>query len=76
MGAQEQKTQMDEKGTEENYAPTLLRAMITLYFMGAFLALFTAQILAEWLQQERRQALASYRKNFQRVENIFPKFKL
>lgn len=50
--------------------------MIALTFTAAGMALFTAQIVLEWLAIHRRSAVQTYRESFQRTENIYKPFQL
>lgn len=49
--------------------------MIALYFTAAGMALYSGQIVLEWLAIHRRYA-KSAAESFGRVENIYPKFSL
>lgn len=52
--------------------PSLL---IGLTFALVFMAYFTARVIVEWLSEESRAANKSYRTHFQRVENVYPKYR-
>ena len=50
--------------------------MILLSTMTLGLTLLTFQVTVEWIREQRREFLHSYRTHFQRVEMVYPKFKL
>jgi hypothetical protein len=53
-----------------------VKLIFLLGFPLAFLALYSAQVGLEWFRIRLRSALADYEAHFQRVENLFPPFKL